>query len=111
MQVRERSATSWSFRFLAQLSLVQLSVAISLPSGDLWRSMPRDPIVKRFGKRLHALRVQRDMSQEDLAAKADVHFTYISLLERGLRDPKLSSMVKMSRALGISLSDLVESLD
>jgi transcriptional regulator with XRE-family HTH domain len=48
------------------------------------------------------------MSQESLAHAAKVHPTYISLLERGLRDPRLTSIQKVAKALGTSAGVLVE---
>jgi len=39
------------------------------------------------------------MSQETLAAEASCHPTYISLLERGKRNPSLETMLKLAKAL------------
>jgi transcriptional regulator with XRE-family HTH domain len=63
-------------------------------------------IAKRFGHAVRRRRVAAGLSQEALAGVARVHPTYISLLERGLRDPKLSSMQKLAHALGISVAEL-----
>ncbi len=52
-------------------------------------------------------RVARGLSQESLAYAARLHPTYISLLERGLRNPSLTSIQKVARALGISMAALV----
>ena len=46
-------------------------------------------------------------SQESLARAAKVHPTYISLIERGLRDPRLTSIAKLAKALKTSPADLV----
>ncbi len=45
--------------------------------------------------------------QEALARAARVHPTYISLVERGLRDPKVSSVKKIARGLKIGAGELV----
>jgi len=42
------------------------------------------------------------MSQEKLAEKARVHINYISLLERGQRNPSLDICMKLADALGVS---------
>lgn len=69
--------------------------------------MAREPITRRFGHALRRRRVEAGFSQESLARAAKVHPTYISLLERGLRDPRLSSVQKVARALKMSAADLV----
>lgn len=51
------------------------------------------------------------MTQEKLAFSADLHTTYISLLERGERTPSLETMAKLALALGTSLSALVRDLE
>ncbi len=69
--------------------------------------MAREPIVRRFGHAVRRRRVEAGFSQESLARAAKVHSTYISLVERGLRDPRLTSIAKLARALKISPADLV----
>lgn len=65
-------------------------------------------IVKVFGQVLRELREENKTSQEKLAELADLDRTYISLLERGLRQPTLTTLFKLSMALGIKPSELVE---
>lgn len=67
----------------------------------------KSPLVRGFGKRLRALREKQDLSQEDLAARAGLHRTYISLIERGKQSVTLDSMEKLSDALGISVKKLM----
>ncbi len=52
-------------------------------------------------------RVEAGFSQESLARAAKVHPTYISLIERGLRDPRLTSIAKLAKALKTSPADLM----
>lgn len=47
------------------------------------------------------------LSQETLAEKAEVHPTYIGLLERGLRTPGLGVSNRIARALGKRLSEII----
>ena len=63
---------------------------------------------KRFARNLKIERKSREISQEALAAKANVHRTEISLLERGGRDPRLSTIVRLARALEVPPSCLLE---
>lgn len=69
--------------------------------------MAREAIIRRFGHALRRRRVAAGLSQEALARTAKVHPTYISLLERGLRDPGLTSIQKVAKALKTSASSLV----
>ncbi len=69
--------------------------------------MAREPIVRRFGHAVRKRRVEAGFSQESLAGAAKVHPTYISLIERGLRDPRLTSIAKLAKALKTSPADLM----
>lgn len=69
--------------------------------------MAQDALVRRFGHAIRRRRLAAGLSQESLAVAAKVHPTYISLVERGLRDPKLTSMRKLAVALQASVSELV----
>lgn len=60
-----------------------------------------------FGREVARLRKQLGISQEELAFRAEVHRTYISQLERGLKSPTLSMILKLSRALKVSASRIV----
>jgi transcriptional regulator with XRE-family HTH domain len=52
-----------------------------------------------FGLALKELRRERGLSQEELAAKSDLHRTYISLLERGQKSPSLTTICRLAKAL------------
>jgi transcriptional regulator with XRE-family HTH domain len=62
-----------------------------------------------FGRRVRVLRVARGMSQEDLADAAGVHRTYVSSLERGLRNVGLDNVYRLADALGVEPSELFRS--
>jgi transcriptional regulator with XRE-family HTH domain len=61
-----------------------------------------------FGNRIRELRQKQGLSQERLAEIAGFDRTYISLIERGKREPRLSNIKKFADAFGISLSELFE---
>jgi transcriptional regulator with XRE-family HTH domain len=50
------------------------------------------------------------MSQEDLAFACDMHPTEISRLERNVRDPRFTTIVRLARGLKIRPADLLEGL-
>lgn len=54
-----------------------------------------------FGKHMRKLRLERNMTQEDLADRAGMHFTYIGQIERGLRNPSLVNLHKLAKALKV----------
>jgi len=68
-------------------------------------------IVSIFGTVLRELRENKKLSQEKLAEFCDLDRTYISLLERGLRQPTLTTLFKLADALNIKASELVEMVD
>jgi transcriptional regulator with XRE-family HTH domain len=63
-------------------------------------------IQKRFGFRVQRLRKAKGLSQEKLAHKVGVHRTYMGFVERGERNPTLTKIERMAKALGVSISDL-----
>ena len=68
-------------------------------------------IHKRFGERVRELRQARGLSQEELAFKAGVHRTYISLLERNIKSPTLDVLFRICKALDVKPSRLVSRLE
>ena len=62
----------------------------------------------QFGQCLKNARTKKGLSQEKLAEAANLDRTYISLLERGKRNPSLLCIISICRALDISLSELFE---
>ena len=59
-----------------------------------------------FGKHLRKLRENRGWTQEELADRAGMHFTYVGQIERGVRNPSLVNLHKLAKSLGLSLSGL-----
>lgn len=50
---------------------------------------------------MRRLRLRAGLSQEELADAAGLHPTEVSRLERGVREPRLGTIVRMARALGV----------
>ncbi|MCI0700586.1 MAG: helix-turn-helix domain-containing protein [Planctomycetia bacterium] len=68
--------------------------------------MATDPLAVRFGQRLRQLREAKGWSQEELATRATLHRTHISLIESAQRSVQLDTVEKLASALGIPPSDL-----
>lgn len=65
-------------------------------------------LVQLFGEVLRELRVAKGISQEKFAEYCDLDRTYISLLERGLRQPTISTLFKIADALKMPPSDIIK---
>jgi transcriptional regulator with XRE-family HTH domain len=63
----------------------------------------------QFGERIRELRTSRGMTQAQLAYVASLHPTYVSGIERGLRNVALVNIVMLARALGVDSGHLFES--
>lgn len=61
-----------------------------------------------FGEVLRRVRTGRDLSQQDLAFEAGLDRTYVSLLERGLRQPTLTTLLALASALDVEPASLVQ---
>lgn len=60
-----------------------------------------------FAKVLKSVRIKRKMSQEELAFRSDLDRTYISMLERGIHQPTITSLFALSKALNMKPSDMI----
>jgi len=70
--------------------------------------MPATPKHRRFlGEAIRTHRKEAQFSQERLAEKADLSTVFISRVERGKESPSVDSLVKIARALGVRVRDLV----
>lgn len=64
-----------------------------------------------FSKNLKKYRLEKGLSQEDLANECGLHRTYVSSVERGERNITVDSMEKLAIALGVELKDLISPND
>jgi len=62
------------------------------------------------GSTIRRYRLARKLSQEELAAAADLHRTYIGGVERGERNLGVLNLIRIAEALGLSASRLLEDL-
>jgi transcriptional regulator with XRE-family HTH domain len=61
-----------------------------------------------LGKRLRDLRVARRLSLEEIAGKTGLTKGFLSLVERGLKAPSISSLLRLSHAYGMSVGALLD---
>ncbi len=64
-----------------------------------------------FGRNVRKRREEIDLTQEKLAEQAGLDRTYISDIERGARNLSLSSILRIARALGATVSELCHNID
>jgi transcriptional regulator with XRE-family HTH domain len=71
---------------------------------------PRDPRreeLRRLGERVREHRRSRGLTQEALAESLELSVAYVSLIERGGRNPPYTTVVAIARALGVPPSQIV----
>lgn len=64
-------------------------------------------VCERVGENVRRLREARGLSQEALAFEAGMHRTYVSGIERGVRNPTVTVLERLAIALKVSMADLV----
>ncbi len=67
--------------------------------------MPASKIKERFGNRVRELRREKNLTQEGLADKSGLHYTYIGVVERGQKNVSLENIEKIVKALNVSLAE------
>lgn len=67
-------------------------------------------ILVKFGKKVREVRLSKKLSQEALAEKANVHRTYIGMVERGEKNISLKNIQKIAKALEIEIGELMKDL-
>ncbi|MCM3118448.1 helix-turn-helix domain-containing protein [Neobacillus sp. MER 74] len=65
----------------------------------------------RFGNVLRKLRNAQKLSQERLADRCDRHPSYISLLERNLKNPSLDTIVVIAHGLNMKASEMLKEIE
>jgi transcriptional regulator with XRE-family HTH domain len=70
----------------------------------------RERLLQALGARVRRLREAKSWTQEALAERADLDRSYIAGIEAGLRNPSVKAAAKLARGLGVSLSELFESV-
>ena len=63
-------------------------------------------ILIKFGKKVRKLRKEKGISQEELANRADLHRTYIGMIERAEKNITLLNIEKLAKALDVTMTEL-----
>ena len=71
----------------------------------------RDKILSTLGLNVRERREARALTQEKLAERAGLDATYISGIERGLRNPGIKNVAKLAKALGFTTAELCKGVD
>lgn len=80
-----------------------------MPGNMAPRASARNPKAE-FGARVRRHRKRLDLTLEELAEEAEMHWTYIGSVERGERNISLINIVRLARALGVGPDELVKGL-
>lgn len=64
-------------------------------------------ILIKFGERVREIRKDKGLSQEELAHKADLHRTYIGMIERAEKNITLLNIEKIANALEVDIKELI----
>jgi transcriptional regulator with XRE-family HTH domain len=67
----------------------------------------KSEILIKFGERVREVRTQKGLSQEQLAHLADVHRTYIGMIERAEKNITLINIEKIAKALNMEINELL----
>jgi transcriptional regulator with XRE-family HTH domain len=73
--------------------------------------MARRSLSERFGSAVAARRRETGLTQEQLAARAGVHRTYVGDIENGRKSPTLDRAADVAKALGTSLTELLRNAE
>ena len=64
-------------------------------------------LATRLGKTIKSIRARQDLTQSQLAERADLSVSYVSLIEQGKRVPGVDVLEKIARAMGVPFNILV----
>jgi transcriptional regulator with XRE-family HTH domain len=67
-----------------------------------------ESLEERFGKRCRKLRHEAGLSQLDMVRDHGFSLSHYQKIERGTLDPRLSTLIKLAKSFGVSVSDLVD---
>jgi transcriptional regulator with XRE-family HTH domain len=68
-------------------------------------------VIKILGKNIKNKRIQKQLSQEAFADLCGLHRTYIGMIERGEKNLTFVNLVKVSKALDVSICELVQGIE
>ena len=72
--------------------------------------MKKNPVLVALGKRVRELREQAKLTQEVLAERSGLDPSYISGIERAVRNPSVLSLARLSHGLGYTVSEICQEI-
>lgn len=78
---------------------------------DSMPTKPKDPLLVFFGDRVRQCRYEADLTQEELAYEAGLHWTYVGQIERGERNLTYLNVLRLARGLGLTPADLLDGIE
>ncbi len=76
--------------------------------GILLMPMKDNSILVKFGDNVRKIRKEKNLSQEQLSFKADLHRTYIGMIERAEKNVTLINIEKIAKALEVDIIELLK---
>ena len=77
-----------------------------MPTKSKQQRDPRREVLRKLGENVRAYRHERGLTQEALAESLELSVAYVSLIERGGRNPPYTTVVAIAKALGVSTGDI-----
>ena len=71
----------------------------------------RDKALAAFGQNVAKFRTERGLSQDKLAEEASLDRTYVSGIERGVRNPGIKVVIRLARSLSVSIDQLCRGVE
>lgn len=72
---------------------------------------PLSPALAELGARVRARRHELGLTQEQVAERSGLHWTYVGQVERGQRNLTVASLLRLAAGLGVDAGDLVAGLE
>lgn len=85
-----------------------MAIEVHIKPGVRMTEKEKDPLLVDFGDRLRECRYEADLTQEELAEAAGLHWTYIGQIERGERNLTYLNVLRLARGLEMTPSELLE---
>lgn len=73
--------------------------------------MPQPTRQARLGRAIRAIRLSQGLTQEDLAGRVDMHPTYLSDIERGVRNPGWDAVARLAEGLRVPVAEIAAEYD
>lgn len=68
------------------------------------------PLLRPLGAQIRRLRLERDLAQEVLAERAGCSYKYLGKIEKATASPTAVKLIRLARALGVTVGELFEAI-